>query len=47
MSRSGSQNGGSIHIKTAEPHGDPVELTEDQALELATILKRLANQLRA
>jgi hypothetical protein len=35
--------GGSIHIKTRGP--DPVELTEDDALELAAILTRLANDL--
>lgn len=32
---------GSIHIKTREPHGDPVELSEEQALELAGILRTL------
>ena len=40
-------DGGSIHIKTSDPHGDPVELTEEDALELAAILTRLANDLRA
>ena len=38
--------GGSIHIKAREPHGDPVELSEEEALELAAILTRLAQELR-
>ena len=38
--------GGSIHIKTREPHGDPVELAEEQALELAAILTKLAEKLQ-
>jgi hypothetical protein len=33
---------GSVCIKTAEPHGDPVELAEHEALELAHLLTRLA-----
>lgn len=37
--------GGSIHIKTREPHGDPVELTEEDARELAAILTKLADDL--
>jgi len=40
-------DGGSIHIKTNEPHGDPVELTEEDAVELAAILTRLVQELRA
>ena len=33
---------GSVCIKTAEPHDDPVELAEHEALELASLLTRLA-----
>ena len=40
-------DGGSIHIKTNKPHGDPVELTEEDAVELAAILTRLVQELRA
>lgn len=43
----GITEGGSIHIKTSDPHGDPVELTEEDALELAAILTRRVNDLRA
>lgn len=32
---------GGICIKTVEPHGDPVELGEQEALELARLLTRL------
>jgi hypothetical protein len=39
-------DGGSIHIKTREPHGDPVELTEDDAVELTETLFRLIDELR-
>jgi hypothetical protein len=38
-------DGGSIHIKTREPHGDPVELTEENAIELAAILLKLVDEL--
>ena len=38
--------GGSIHIKTSEPHGDPGELSEEDALELAAILTRVVEELR-
>jgi hypothetical protein len=37
---------GVVCIKTMEPHGDPVELTEDEALELAAILTKLAEEAR-
>ena len=33
---------GVIFIKTREPHGDPVELNEHEALALSELLKRLA-----
>jgi hypothetical protein len=39
-------DGGSIHIKTREPNGDPVELTEEDALDLAAILTKLVSELR-
>ena len=39
-------DGGSIHIKTREPHGDPVELGEEEALELAAILTKLVEEMR-
>jgi hypothetical protein len=32
------EQGNTIHIKTVEPHGDPVELTEVDAEELAAAL---------
>ncbi len=35
---------GGIHIKTSEPHGDPVEMSEEDALVLAALLKRLAEE---
>ena len=38
--------GGSIHIKTNNRYGDPVELTEEEAEELATILTKLVHKLR-
>jgi hypothetical protein len=33
---------GVIMIKTCEPHGDPVELSEDEAMQLSDLLRRLA-----
>ena len=39
-------DGGSIHIKTQEPHGDPVEMSEEDALELAAILMGLVKEIR-
>lgn len=39
-------DGGSIHIKTREPHGDPVELNEAEAAELVELLQSLIAQLR-
>jgi hypothetical protein len=39
-------DGGAIIIKTHEPHGDPVELAEHEAPELAALLTRLVEQLR-
>jgi hypothetical protein len=38
-------DGGSIHINTKDPNGDPVEPSE--ALQLAAILKRLVKEVRA
>jgi hypothetical protein len=37
--------GGSVHIKTTEPHGDPVELGESEVSELITLLKRLLEKI--
>ncbi|MDB5431036.1 MAG: hypothetical protein JWP35_2152 [Caulobacter sp.] len=37
-------DGASIHIKTREPNGDPVELTEEDALALAAILTKLVSE---
>jgi hypothetical protein len=34
-----------IHIKTTEPHGDPVELNASEASELITPLKRLLEKI--
>jgi len=36
---------GAIHIKTRDPHGDPVEMTADDALQLAALLTKLAEDL--
>ena len=36
--------GGGVCIKTVEPHGDPVELSDHDALELARLLTRLAEE---
>jgi len=38
-------DGGSIHIKTREPYGDPVELNEHQAAELVGLLQSLITKL--
>ncbi|MFC5472813.1 hypothetical protein [Paraherbaspirillum soli] len=38
--------GGAICIKSREPFGDPVELAEHEALELANLLIRLVEELR-
>ena len=37
---------GGIHIRTREPHGDPVEMSEEDALALADLLKRLVDEQR-
>jgi len=37
---------GGIHIKTQEPNGDPVEMSEEQALALADLLRRLVEEER-
>jgi hypothetical protein len=37
--------GGSIHIKTQEPHGDPVELGEGEAEELIEVLSALLKKI--
>ena len=35
---------GGIHIKTRNPYGDPVELGQEEARELAELLLRLADE---
>ena len=35
---------GGIHIKTRNPYGDPVEMSEEDARELAALLLRLADE---
>ena len=37
--------GGSIHIKTREPHGGPVEINEAEAAELVELLQTLMAQM--
>ena len=39
-------DGGSIHIRTNEPSGDPVELGEGEAQELIDVLSRLLKQIQ-
>ncbi|ROM15524.1 hypothetical protein BK643_23580 [Pseudomonas protegens] len=39
------EQGSAIHLKAISPHNDPVELTAEQALELAQALQRLARRL--
>jgi hypothetical protein len=41
-----AEGGGSIMIKTREPGGDPVELSEDEGLELVDCLRALIDQVR-
>ena len=36
---------GAIHIKTTDLHNDPVELTEEDATELAHLLTRLVKEI--
>ena len=38
--------GGAICIKTNDNHGDPVELAEHEAMELAELLVRLVKESR-
>jgi len=37
-------NSGAIMLKVREPFGDPLELAEHEALELAEVLVRLAKE---
>lgn len=39
------EQGSTIHIKAISEYNDPVELTAEQALELAQVLQRLARRL--
>jgi hypothetical protein len=41
-----AEDRGSVHIKTREPHGDPVELSEGEAIELFKILKKLIKEIQ-
>lgn len=38
-------DGSSIHIKTTEPHGDPVELSDSEVADLIAILQALIRKL--
>jgi len=37
---------GGIHIKTRDPHGDPIEMNEEEALALAAPLQQLVAEQR-
>ena len=37
---------GAIHLKTHDPRGDPIELAEHEALELAQLLQELVEAQR-
>ncbi|MBS0422789.1 MAG: hypothetical protein JSR66_34095 [Proteobacteria bacterium] len=39
-----AKESGAIMLKTREPFGDPVELGEEEALELGELLVRLAQE---
>jgi hypothetical protein len=39
-----AENSGAIMLKVREPFGDPVELGEEEALELGELLIRLAKE---
>ena len=39
-------DGGSIHIKTRDPYGAPVELAEHEAEELVEVLNKLIAELK-
>lgn len=39
-----SDGSGAIMLKVTEPFGDPIELAEHEALELAEVLVRLAKE---
>jgi hypothetical protein len=40
------EGGSAIHIKTIEPHGDPVELNEHEAIELIELLNKLVAEMQ-
>jgi hypothetical protein len=40
------EQGTSIQLKAVTPHGDPVELSADEAEELGRLLLQLAEQIR-
>jgi len=37
---------GAIHIRTSEPHGDPVEINGDEAQDLVDLLIKLIAEIR-
>lgn len=39
------EQGSSIHMKVVTRENDPVELSEDEAIEVAEVLKRFANKI--
>ena len=39
------EQSGSIMIKAKEPHGDPIELSRDEARSLAALLTLLADEI--
>jgi hypothetical protein len=38
---------GGIHLKVQEPSGDPIEMSEDEAVELANLLLKLVEDAKA
>ena len=40
------EGGASIHIKTREPHGDPVELGDEETKDLIETLTKLLAEIR-
>lgn len=40
-----AEQGSSIHIKTREPSGDPVEMAEHEAQELIEVLTKLIREI--
>lgn len=38
--------GGAISLKAVDSHGDPIELSEDEAMEISLVLQKLVAKLR-